>query len=547
MKLLALIRDYGGVPTGALLLTTVGSGVLAALVVVLVNAATAAGIEVEGWQLGVVFMALVAAMYAVRSWSARLLIRSFEQASDRLRQRFAERLRVAPLRDVEALDDPLTRAAADLAFLSTSLESWVSGVQHLTFAAFTTLGVALISPRALALWCLALGVIAWWLRSRLGELVRASAQLGRESATLGRRFEALLNGMEQAKLDKRVADGLIAEITESSDIVRACHVQREDSAMSMYVGAMTLFFVCGTGVAAFASPATFGLDPAKGYEMISFFNLALAPVFGLISALPQLEQAELAAGSLLEMLRGMRAEFDRELDDEPPRFSSFALRRATFAYREDPSGFRVGPVDLTVQRGELVLVTGGNGSGKTTLLKMLTGLYPLTDGAVVVNGRPLASWELQAWRENVTMIVSRQHLFERLYGLEDKDPALVRSLLARLGIDDIVSYRRGSFTPLALSAGQRMRLAMVVALLEDRPLCVFDEWTANQDPEMTHWFYDELLPELLAAGKTVIAVSHDDRFFSRAAHLVTMEQGRVVREARSSRADPPGDQGSTPS
>ena len=117
------------------------------------------------------------------------------------------------------------------------------------------------------------------------------------------------------------------------------------------------------------------------------------------------------------------------------------------------------------------------------------------------------------------------------------------------------THRTARAAPAPRQAGRCLRgrsaawiaLAMVVALLEDRPLCVFDEWTANQDPEMTHWFYDELLPELLAAGKTVIAVSHDDRFFSRAAHLVTMEQGRVVREARSSRADPPGDQGSTPS
>ena len=77
-----------------------------------------------------------------------------------------------------------------------------------------------------------------------------------------------------------------------------------------------------------------------------------------------------------------------------------------------------------------------------------------------------------------------------------------------------------------------MRLAMVVALLEDRPICVFDEWTANQDPETTRWYYDTLLPELLAAGKTVIAVSHDQRFFDRASLLVRMERGEIVESER---------------
>jgi len=169
------------------------------------------------------------------------------------------------------------------------------------------------------------------------------------------------------------------------------------------------------------------------------------------------------------------------------------------------------------------------------IMKLLLGLYTPDRGTLLKDGRRVA--DLAGWRARFTAIMSHQYLFDRLYGLEGVDPDRIGELLDRLGIADTVSMRDGAFTHLSLSAGQRMRLAMVVALLEDRPVCVFDEWTANQDPEMTHWYYDVLLPELRAPGKTVLAVSHDDRFFDRADHFVRLDHGRVEVSTREGRVD----------
>ncbi|MCB1035646.1 MAG: cyclic peptide export ABC transporter, partial [Acidobacteria bacterium] len=79
---------------------------------------------------------------------------------------------------------------------------------------------------------------------------------------------------------------------------------------------------------------------------------------------------------------------------------------------------------------------------------------------------------------------------------------------------------------------QRKRLALVTALLEDRPVYLFDEWAADQDPEFKEVFYHQLLPELKARGKTAIVISHDDRYYDVADRVVKLDTGRVVSDHR---------------
>ena len=85
----------------------------------------------------------------------------------------------------------------------------------------------------------------------------------------------------------------------------------------------------------------------------------------------------------------------------------------------------------------------------------------------------------------------------------------------------------GRLSTVDLSTGQRKRLALVLALLRDRPVFVFDEWAADQDPEFRDAFYNQVLPELKRRGKTVICVTHDDGFFHLADREVVFADGRV--------------------
>jgi putative ATP-binding cassette transporter len=220
--------------------------------------------------------------------------------------------------------------------------------------------------------------------------------------------------------------------------------------------------------------------------------------------------------------------------------ASIALRDTTFSYRDGDGApaFAVGPLSAEFHAGEITFVTGGNGSGKSTMLRLLTGLMPLDGGMLLVDGEPVDAALMQDYRDRISAIFSDYHLSRRLYGVPDTDPARVRPLLERLEMQDKASVQDGAFSTVDLSTGQRKRLALVVAWLEDKPVIVLDEWAADQDPHFRHVFYEELLPEMKARGKIVICVSHDDRWFGLADRIYHMNEGRI--EAGQVPSHPPG-------
>jgi putative ATP-binding cassette transporter len=206
---------------------------------------------------------------------------------------------------------------------------------------------------------------------------------------------------------------------------------------------------------------------------------------------------------------------------------SLEIQRACFAY--EAGGFRVGPIDCHVRGGEQVIIRGGNGSGKTTLMRVLAGLYPASSGALILGGSRVEARDAEWYRAHVTAIFTGQHLFDAPYGLS-ASPDEVAALLDRFGLSDAVALKDGRFTRTTLSSGQSKRLAMVVALLEHRPILLLDEWDSHQDPGLRTFYYETLLPELKGQGKIVIAVSHDARRFHLADHLLHLEGGKMVVE-----------------
>ena len=207
-------------------------------------------------------------------------------------------------------------------------------------------------------------------------------------------------------------------------------------------------------------------------------------------------------------------------------FETLSYEQLTFDYEIAGGGsFAVGPLSLTLQPGEIVFITGGNGSGKTTALKMLLGFYPATAGQIRLNGQAINAVQ---HRHLFAPIFSDFHLFDRFYGVAAVDPAKVQALLTRLELADKVRFTEGQFSTLDLSTGQKKRLALVIAMLEEKPIYVFDEWAAEQDPHFRQYFYETLLGEFKAQGKTVILVTHDDRYFHVADRLITMDYGRIT-------------------
>ncbi len=178
----------------------------------------------------------------------------------------------------------------------------------------------------------------------------------------------------------------------------------------------------------------------------------------------------------------------------------------------------------------MVFLIGGNGSGKSTLARLLTGLYQPQSGCVRVDGRPLREEDWTRYRQHFSAIYTDLHLFDRLMGPagESPDPALVEEWLAALGMHSKLDFDGDRITNVNLSQGQRKRLAMLLAVAEQRDLLLLDEWAADQDPQFRRVFYRELLPQLRALGKTLVVISHDDHYFDQADRLLEMRQGQLV-------------------
>jgi putative ATP-binding cassette transporter len=258
----------------------------------------------------------------------------------------------------------------------------------------------------------------------------------------------------------------------------------------------------------------------------------IGPISNVVGAIPIFGNANAAADAILA-LEARMAQLERSVLESPPPFLHFRQIRAEgleFSYPGQGSepGFKIGPVDLTIRRGSTVFITGGNGSGKTTLMLMLLGLYPAQSGNLQLDDEPIGPQNLNAYRNLFSVVFSDNHLFGELFGIEKVDRTLAAKLFELLEMTRKTELEGRRFGTTRLSGGQRKRLALIAALLEKRPICFFDEWAADQDPHFREKFYRVILPGLKADGITIIAVTHDDKYFDVADLHLHMEEGRIA-------------------
>jgi putative ATP-binding cassette transporter len=260
------------------------------------------------------------------------------------------------------------------------------------------------------------------------------------------------------------------------------------------------------------------------------------PLNELVQAIPMIRKASVSL-SKIEQLDGQLTVVEPPVSRVGNTFSSAAplvleLRDVCHQYSsEKQDKFMLGPVSLRIEQGEIVFIIGGNGSGKTTLAMLLLGLYEAESGEILLNGKLVTPERVSDYRHHFSAVFADFHLFEQLLGSEAVDDQ-AQDYLNRLDISHKVKVEDGKFSTLNLSTGQRKRLALVCSYLEDRPIYLFDEWAADQDPVFKRIFYTELLPELKARGKTVIAITHDDSYFSYADRIVKIEDGHLRDIAR---------------
>ncbi len=268
----------------------------------------------------------------------------------------------------------------------------------------------------------------------------------------------------------------------------------------------------------------------------------IAPVFGLMQSLAVLRAAESAAGRMMALEGELAPLVERGSEEEPEPvptdFAELRMEGVEFAYPA-PAGeqpFKLGPLDVAVRRGETLFITGGNGSGKSTFIKLLTGLYHPERGRLTCDTLEIGPEDLAGYRALMAPVFSDFHLFERFYGIGKIDRAAGADLMGWMEMARASRLKEDRFTRTALSTGQRKRLALIAALLENKPVLILDEWAADQDAGFRRKFYREVLPELKRRGLTVVAVTHDDRYFDAADRRLHLEEGTVTEPPASGEA-----------
>ncbi|MFZ4406142.1 MAG: ATP-binding cassette domain-containing protein [Paracraurococcus sp.] len=296
-------------------------------------------------------------------------------------------------------------------------------------------------------------------------------------------------------------------------------------ATAIQAGVATAVALALVLVAAFVAPL---IGLTSGIALAVFVSThAYDALQGVVTYLPMIGTAGEAIVQLDALSADLKPHRRGAARGRPMRdFRSIAFQGVAYRYAGEDAP-TLGPFDLALRRGEIVFVTGGNGSGKSTLMKLLTGLYLPSAGLVLIDG---SAWHIEDQRGLFASVFTDYFLFDGVADSTAFDPDRAAALLARLQLAAHVRVTEGGFVAAPLSAGRRKRLALVQAILEDRPVLVLDEWTADQDADFRAEFFDRLLPELRAQGMTIIAVTHDERFFDRCDRLLRVADGRILEE-----------------
>ena len=396
-------------------------------------------------------------------------------------------------------------------------------------------GLAYMAWLSVPFFFLTLGVIALGvgLDVLLGRKVKTLMQaVRRQDDQLTEQFEAAIQGrcelglsrerrhlLYEHKLEPIARASLDASVR--ADTLWAVNLNWTTLLVFVLIG--TLFFL-GQGLGLLSQQVV------VGYVLAIMF--LRTPISMILDAIPAVIRGHVALQAIDALALGETVQFKTPAQAAEP-FGELRLSSVRYRYpgQSDEFAFELGPIDLSIRRGELIFIVGGNGSGKSTLAKLLTGLYVPTSGKVALNGVVLDASTSEWHREHFAAIFADFYLFADVLGEAGDHEGLearVDHYLDRLGLAHKVRFAAGRLSTTALSQGQRKRLALLLLMMEGREVFLLDEWAADQDPVFRHVFYNELLPELKAAGKTVIAITHDDRYFDVADRVYRLDYGQLV-------------------
>jgi putative pyoverdin transport system ATP-binding/permease protein len=516
-----------------LLLLAAISGLASAAVLAIINLAASSMRDADVMANALLLLVIALLIYIYSQSSLMLSAASVaEQTVHQLRLRLLQTLSSAELVEVEGLNrnEIFTCISTEMRVISDGATSIMIFAQSLVLAVVTLGYLAFLSLIGFLIAAAFIGIASYLHAGRNRQIIDRHEQIFKLNTQMLDSFSDLVDGFKEVRLNSGRAVELSDEISQESGSLSAHQLEMQGMFSRGFVAAQVNFFLL-TAIMVFILPMFASIESETLPKITATTLFLIGPISAAVAGLPALQRLNAAADAIMN-LEGKLHEIGRtdvSSISTAPSFATMGMAEAEFHYPavHEERSFGIGPATIEIKRGSVVFITGGNGSGKSTLLKLLTGLYRPVSGALVLDGKPLADDQILGYRNLFSPIFADHHLFRQFYGIPASALPKADEYIRLMELEDKVSIVNRAFSTLNLSSGQRKRLVLIVALLEDRPVYIFDEWAADQDPHFRQKFYHVIIPLLKSNKKTVVAVTHDERYFDVADTRYYMEEGRL--------------------
>jgi putative ATP-binding cassette transporter len=536
MKLLKFFDNESDAPKAQIMLMAVISGLANGMLLIAINVAAEQvsnqSIEARFFLLFLIAFTLFVYTQRYSLYQATIAV---EEVIRKIRVRIADKIRRSELRFIEetgsaSLYAPLTK---DTNLISQMAIVFVMAGQSVIVLVFGALYLAWLSPMSLLSTVIFIGIAMMVYLSHEKKISEELYSASQKETQFFETFGHILEGFKELKINRRKNDDVFEHIKQISKETNELKVASGLKLVTTMMFTQMSFYLL-LAILVFIMPLFSPTHSDVIFKITAAILFIIGPVTQFVGSIPMIAKTNIAIDSLyqLEAQLDETPDYQTEPVDIPPiqTFQEIKLVDMTFHYcdKSGKSLFSLGSINITLKQGEMLFIVGGNGSGKSTLLKLLTGLYYPATGSLYVDDEEIEPSNYQSYRELFAIIFTDFHLFDRLYGLDEIDESRLKSLLQLMELNKKTKYIDGKFTHLDLSTGQKKRLAFISAVLEDKPIYIFDELAADQDPQFRKRFYEVILPDLKKQGKTIIAVTHDDKYFPNADRVLKMEYGQLV-------------------
>ncbi len=478
------------------------------------------------WPFGLLLLAYL----AVATWSQIRLSRIGHQFVFEMRTQLLKRIMDSQEAQIQLTGKPklLASLSNDIRSLSMAFTRLPEFTQGVLFTVGCSLYLVWLSPKLFLVTAVVLLLMIAGTNLIVKHVFQSFRKMRGFEDELYTHYETSLDGHKELTLNRYRAERFYRkDFTTAAQNNRSWAV-RADSLHALAINWGNTAMLAAVGIIFYLSVYHQWASLADAATVTMTVLFMRSPLSQAIGAFPMLMNSKVAFEALNNLgLTEYRPGFHSG-NLMPSEWKTIRLENITYAYPEQGGqSFALQPVNLTLHRHETVFLIGGNGSGKSTLSMILAGLYIPTSGKIFVDDIEITEHNRDAYRQLFASVFTDFHLFDQLVDNMGKDASadMIARWLDRLQLGDKVKLEKNRILNNKLSQGQKKRLGLLAAALENRSMLILDEWAADQDPHFRRVFYEELLPLLQQQGYTVFAISHDDKYFHHAERIISMKQG----------------------